>query len=240
MKKLSSEEVARYERSLRVEGFDTDSQLRLNAAAVLAVGAGGLGSAALSYLAAAGIGRLGIADFDTVSASNLQRQILYATPQIGKGKAVCAAERLKALNPHVEISVHNCKITVENVGEIIGNYDIIIDCTDNYETRYLVDNFCSQQQKPFIYGTAEQWQGQLSTFHYRGAKGYADLYPRSAGTAPAADSGRPLGVLSPVPGIIGSLQALEAIKIITGIGDTLHGKLLTVDFRTYRFSLFRL
>ena len=241
MKKLSPEETARYERSLQVEGFGPEAQRRLNAASVLTVGAGGLGSAALSYLAAAGIGHLGIADFDTVSVGNLQRQILYATPQIGKEKAVCAANRLKTLNPHVEISVHNCKITVENAAEIIGKYDIIIDCTDNYETRYLVDNFCLQHQKPFIYGTAEQMQGQLSTFHYRGAGGYADLYPRHAGTFPATGSeSRPIGVLPPVPGVIGSLQALEAVKIITGIGDTLHGKLLTVDFRTYRFSLFRL
>ncbi len=240
MKELTPEELSRYERSLQVRDFGPESQQRLSAASVLVIGAGGLGSAVLSYLTAAGVGHIGIVDYDTVSLSNLQRQVLYVTQQIGKSKVVCAQERLQALNPHVDITVDNYKITVENASDIIQRYDIIIDCTDNYETRYLVDNICLKQSKPFIYGTAEQMEGQISTFHYLGAGGYSDLYPRHSRPVSSAKEKTSIGVLSPVPGIIGSLQALEAIKIITGLGDTLAGRLLTINFQTYRFSLFKL
>lgn len=234
MKELSSDELSRYERSLLVEGFNCQQQLMLKESSVLVIGAGGLGSAVLQYLVAAGVGCCGIAEYDVVSLSNLQRQVLYAESDLGHSKSEAAYKRLKLVNSNVDIVVHNMKVDVDNADELTSLYDVIIDCSDNYIVRYTVDNSCRKFNKPFIYGSIENMTGQISTFHYNGAKGYVDLFPYSA---PAKDK---IGVLSPIPGIIGSLQALEAIKIITRCGDTLSNKLLVMNLKTYSFSIFEI
>ncbi len=224
----------RYLRSVMVEGFGAEGQARLAQSKVAVAGCGGLGSAALSYLTAAGVGTLVIADGDTVALSNLQRQVLYATEQIGRPKAECAAERLRALNPDVDIVVHNVFIGVENFVDIFGEADIIIDCTDNYMARYALSALCKKHGKPFIYATAQGMGGQMALFTPRHGIYYHDLYPEPAAQRPA------VGVMPPLPGIIGSLEALEAIKYLSGTGDTLEGKLMVADMGRMRFEVFEL
>jgi len=224
----------RYSRHLLVPGFGEAEQAKLHDAKVLVVGAGGLGSAALSYLAAAGVGRIGIVEFDTVSISNLQRQILYTTPDLGQEKVEVAASRLRAINPEIQVITYNKKLTDENAGAIVAEYDLVVDCTDNYAARRVIDRFCSLLNKPMIYGSAQEAGGQVSVFHAGGSGSYTDLYPDPQ------DDGRPVGVLSPMPGIVGSLQAMEAIKLITGFGETLAGRLLTIDAKTMTFNVFHL
>ena len=224
----------RYERSLLVDGFGTEGQARLSRAKVAVVGCGGLGSAALSYLAAAGVGALSIADGDTVSLSNLQRQVLYTTEQIGRRKATCAAERLRAINPDVDIAVHNLFIDVDNFPDIADGADLIIDCTDNYRTRYTLSKLCKEHGKPFIYATAEQMGGQVALFTPRCRTYYHDLFPEPAPQRPV------VGVLPPLPGIIGAIEAAEAIKYLSKTGETLEGRLLVTDFREMRFDIFEL
>lgn len=224
----------RYLRSVLVEGFGPEGQERLSRSTVAVAGCGGLGSAALSYLAAAGVGRLVIADGDTVNLSNLQRQVLYTTAQIGRHKATCAAERLGAINPDVDIVVHNVSISVDNFDSFASGADIVIDCTDNYAARYALSSMCKERSLPFIYATAEGMGGQVALFTPRHGIYYHDLYPEPAEQRPV------VGVMPPIPGVIGAIEASEAIKYLSGTGDTLEGKLLVADMRRMRFEIFGL
>ncbi|MBN2742759.1 MAG: HesA/MoeB/ThiF family protein [Marinilabiliaceae bacterium] len=214
----------RYSRHLLVDEFTQHHQQKLADASVVVVGAGGLGSALLMYLAAAGVGHLGIIDFDVVSESNLNRQVLYNHDDIDLHKADRATARIRKLNPTCRLSVFNLKISNDNATDILRNYDVVADATDNFATRYALDDACRKLHKPFVYGTAEQWTGQVSVFHYGKAGGYRDLYP----DMPTATQ-QPPGVMGPMPGVVGTRQALEVIKIVTGLGEPLAGKLWMMD-----------
>jgi len=237
--KLSPEEYKRYDRHLKLENVGVEGQLKLKNSKVLVIGAGGLGCPALLYLAAAGVGTIGIVDFDAVDISNLQRQILYSTTDIGKQKAICAALHLKANNPTIDIECYNEKLTVKNAIEIFTKYDIIIDGTDNFETRYLINDACVLCGKILIYGCIEKFEGQVSVFNSPLSAGkrsatYRCLFPKPPESVQVNCS--EAGVLGVLPGIIGSIQATEAIKIILNIGESLAGKLLLVDALSMQFS----
>jgi adenylyltransferase/sulfurtransferase len=230
---FSPEELNRYNRHIILPQFGIEGQQKLKAAKVLVVGSGGLGSPLLLYLAAAGIGTIGIIDFDVVDEGNLQRQVLFNNNDLKKPKAIQAAEKIKALNPYIHVTVYNDKITSANAMGIIKDYDIVADGTDNFPTRYLVNDACVLSGKPYVYGSVFQFEGQLSLFNYKNANGeagpnYRDLYPTPPPPEliPDCASGGVLGVL---PGIIGSMQALEVIKAITGIGENLSEKFLVFD-----------
>ncbi len=230
--RFSSEELSRYSRHIAIPDFGIDAQRRLKASSILVIGAGGLGSPALLYLAAAGFGRIGIVDFDVVDSSNLQRQILYRTKDVGMSKAVLAEQTIKELNPFIEVVRHEEQLTSENALSILEGYDIILDGTDNFPTRYLVNDACVILGRPLIYGSIYQFEGQVSVFNLnRGPKrspNYRDLFPTPPppGLVPNCAEGGVLGVL---PGIIGSLQANEAIKVAANIGETLDGRLFIFD-----------
>lgn len=225
---FGAKELERYSRHLVLPAFGLEGQKKLKAASVLVVGAGGLGCPALQYLVAAGIGRIGILDFDVVSESNLQRQVLYGTEDIGKSKAQQAVKKLSQLNPYTSLTALETKIDSGNALEIISPYDVVVDCTDNFQTRYLLNDACVLLDKPLIYGSIFRYEGQVAVFNLKRAANYRDLYPAppAAGSVPNCEEGGVLGVL---PGVIGSLQANEAIKIITDLGEPLSGKLLIVD-----------
>lgn len=223
----------RYSRNLGVKDFTIEMQYKLQSSSVLVVGAGGLGSVVLSYLSAVGVGNLGIVEFDVVSESNLQRQILYNENDLGRLKGEVACERISLKNYLCETTLYSDKLTAENSNAIIKGYDLIVDCTDNYAARYVIDSASRSLSIPFIYGSAEQLTGQISTFNYKGGRSYSDLYPE-----PPKSDNLILGVLSPIPGIIGSLQALEAVKILLELGDTLENKLLLFDGVTYQTLIF--
>lgn len=230
---LSREELSRYSRHIILKEFGLEGQKKLKTAKVLVIGAGGLGSPVLLYLAAAGVGTIGIVDFDVVDETNLQRQVLFTVQDIGKPKADIAAKRLLALNPFINTLTYPVQITSQNAFDIINHFDVVVDGTDNFQTRYLVNDACVLLNKPNVYGSIFQFEGQLSVFHYTDSNGvvgpnYRDLYPTPPppGMVPSCAEGGVLGVL---PGIIGSLQASETIKIITGIGKPLSGRLLLFD-----------
>jgi sulfur-carrier protein adenylyltransferase/sulfurtransferase len=227
---FTKEELSRYNRHIIIPGFGLAAQQKLKAAKVLVVGSGGLGSPVLLYLAAAGIGTIGIVDFDVVDDSNLQRQVLFGVNEIGKPKVEAAKERLQALNPHLEFVLYNTQLTSQNALDIIKDYDVVADGTDNFPTRYLVNDACVLLGKPNVYASIFQFEGQVSVFNYNQANGefgpnYRDLYPTPPppGLVPSCAEGGVLGVL---PGIIGSLQALEVIKVVTGVGEPLVGRVL--------------
>lgn len=230
---LSQQESLRYSRQILLPDLKLEGQEKLKSGSVLVIGAGGLGSPALYYLTAAGVGRIGILDFDVVDVSNLQRQILYSSADVGKPKATKAAERLSGLNPHVKIETHSCFLNSENAMGIISKYDVVIDGSDNLPTRYLVNDACVLLNKILIYGAIFQFEGQVSVFNELlsdGSRGpnYRDLFPQPPPPemVPSCSEGGVLGVL---PGIIGSMQANEAIKVLAGIGTTLSGRLLLFD-----------
>lgn len=225
---------SRYSRNINVEGFSAQMQERLFTSSVLVVGAGGLGSAVISYLAVAGVGRIGIFEYDEVSESNLQRQILYYENDLGKSKGLVALENIRRRNSSCEAELYQCCFEEQNGIEIAASYDIIVDCTDNYEARKAIDKVSKQLGIPFVYGSTEQLQGQVSTFNYGGAGSYCDLYPET----PESKRREILGVLSPMPGIIGTIQALEVIKILTGMSGNLCGKLLLIDATNYSTVIF--
>lgn len=231
---------SRYARHLVLPEVGPEGQLALQEASVLVVGAGGLGSPALLYLAAAGIGRIGLIDDDTVDVTNLQRQVLHSTSEVGESKAASAERRISDLNPEVIVEAIEGRLGASNALEIIDRYDIIIDGTDNFETRYLIGDACEILDKPWVFGSIHRFEGQVATFNHEGGPNYRDLFPEPPedGLAPNCAEAGVLGVL---PGIIGSIQATEAIKVILGIGDSLSGELLVVDalsmrFRTLSFS----
>lgn len=243
---FSKEELARYDRHIIIPDFGLEAQKKLKAAKVLVVGSGGLGSPSLLYLAAAGVGTIGIIDFDVVDDSNLQRQVLFGVDEIGKPKVEAAKNRLQALNPHITITIYNLQLTSKNALDIIKHYDVVADGTDNFPTRYLVNDACVLLDKPNVYASIFQFEGQVSVFNYRNKNGepgpnYRDLYPTPPppGLVPSCAEGGVLGVL---PGIIGSLQALEVIKIITGVGENLSGRFFLFDalnFETRTFNIKR-
>lgn len=234
---FSKEELARYNRHIIIPGFGLEAQKKLKAAKVLVVGSGGLGSPVLLYLAAAGVGNIGIIDFDVVDDSNLQRQVLFGVTEVGKSKVEAAKARIQSLNPHINITTYNTQLTSKNALEIISQYDVVADGTDNFPTRYLVNDASVIAGKPNVYASIFRFEGQVSVFNYTNSKGeagpnYRDLYPTPPppGLVPNCAEGGVLGVL---PGIIGSLQANEVIKVITGVGETLSGRFFVFDALTF-------
>lgn len=237
---FSPAELQRYARHLAIPEFGADGQKKLKAARVLCIGAGGLGSPVTMYLAAAGVGCIGIVDADVVEASNLQRQILFSTADIGRQKLEAAKDRLAGINPHVSIETHPVLFTSANALEIVSKYDVVIDGTDNFPTRYLSNDVCVWLKKPNIYGSILRFEGQVSVFApCLGGPCYRCMLPQPPlpGLVPSCAEGGVLGVL---PGIVGSMQALEAIKIIAGIGEPLIGKLLHVDTLAMRIRTVQL
>ncbi|MFL5738811.1 MAG: molybdopterin-synthase adenylyltransferase MoeB [Flavisolibacter sp.] len=241
---FSPAELARYNRHIIIPEFGLESQKKLKAAKVLVIGSGGLGSPVLLYLAAAGIGTLGIIDFDVVDDSNLQRQVLFGVNEIGQPKVEAARRRLEALNPHIEFKIYNAQLTSANALDIIRDYDIVADGTDNFPTRYLVNDACVLLGKPNVYASIFQFEGQVSVFNYVNEVGergpnYRDLYPTPPppGLVPSCAEGGVLGVL---PGIIGSLQALEVIKVLTGVGETLSGRFFIFDALNFETRTFKI
>jgi adenylyltransferase/sulfurtransferase len=237
-------ELARYNRHIIIPGFGIEAQQKLKQAKVLVIGSGGLGSPGLLYLAAAGVGTIGIVDFDVVDDSNLQRQVLFGVDEIGKPKVEAARRRLEALNPYIELKIYNTHLNSGNALDILRDYDVIADGTDNFPTRYLVNDACVLLGKPNVYASIFQFEGQVSVFNYRDASGtlgpnYRDLYPSPPppGLVPSCAEGGVLGVL---PGIIGSLQALEVIKVITGVGETLSGRFYIFDALSFESRTFRI
>ena len=215
----------RYTRQITLKGFGKEGQKKLTEAKVLVIGAGGLGVPVLTYLNAMGVGQLGIIDNDTVSITNLHRQVLYGQSDIGQSKVVSALGKLKAQNDDSDIVIYNTFISTKNALEIIANYDIVVDASDNFPTRYLVNDACVILNKPFVYGALHGYEGQVSVFNYKEGPTYRCLFP-SMPKENEVPNCNEHGVLGIIPGIIGNLQALEAIKVITGIGETLSGKLL--------------
>ena len=225
---LSPEELERYVRHLALPEVGLEGQKKLKGARVLVVGAGGLGSPISMYLAAAGVGQIGLVDFDQVEASNLQRQILYSTGSIGKPKLAEAKARLAGLNPKVRVALHETRLSSKNALDIIKDYDIVADGTDNFPTRYLVNDASALSGKPNVYGAVFRFEGQVSVFDAKNGPCYRCLHPEPPppGSVPDCAAGGVLGVL---PGIIGCLQAIETIKLIVGIGEPLIGQLMIFD-----------
>lgn len=242
--KLTSEELQRYSRHLVLQDFGIENQLKLKNAKVLVVGAGGLGCPALLYLAAAGVGTLGVIDSDTLELSNLQRQVLYTVDDLGKNKAKAACDRLAGLNPQIVLKPYEKRLLSSNALEILEDYDVIVDGTDNFPTRYLINDACVLLGKPFVYASILQYEGQAAVFNLRDASGvfgvnYRDIFPEppSADTVPNCEQAGVLGVL---PGILGCIQANEVIKILTGVGEPLRNRLIIFDSATMQQTVIRL
>jgi sulfur-carrier protein adenylyltransferase/sulfurtransferase len=236
---LTKDDYERYSRHLILPEVGLDGQKKLKAASVLCIGTGGLGSPLLLYLAAAGIGRIGIVDFDVVDHSNLQRQIIHGTSWVGKPKIESAKNRILEINPYCQIDLYETRLSSENALSIAEPYDIVIDGTDNFPTRYLVNDACVLLNKPNVYGSIFRFEGQATVFNYEGGPNYRDLYPEPPppGLVPSCAEGGVLGIL---PGIIGVIQATEAIKIILGQGTTLSGRLLLFDALAMKFRELKL
>jgi sulfur-carrier protein adenylyltransferase/sulfurtransferase len=237
--KLSKEEIQRYSRHLIMPEVGMEGQLKLKRARVLTIGTGGLGAPLGLYLAAAGVGHLGLVDFDVVDSSNLQRQVTFTTADVGKPKSAAAKARLSALNPAIEIVSYETRLTSDNALELFRDYDIIVDGTDNFPTRFLVNDACVLLGKPNVYGSIFRFEGQATVFGYPGGPCYRCLYPEPPppGLVPSCAEGGVLGVL---PGIVGSIQAMETIKLILGTGEPLVGRLLLFDALAMRFRELKL
>ncbi len=231
---LSNDEILRYSRHLIMPEVGMEGQQRLKAAKVLCVGAGGLGSPLALYLAAAGVGRLGIVDFDVVDYTNLQRQIIHSTGDVGRKKLDSAAEKLKAINPYLDVRAFETRLTSDNALELAREFDMVVDGTDNFPTRYLVNDACVLTGKPNVYGSIFRFEGQVSVFATREGPCYRCLYPEPPppGLVPSCAEGGVLGIL---PGLVGVMQATEAVKLILGRGEPLVGRLLLVDALGMRF-----
>src|SRR6266702_3417186 len=234
MTTLAQAELVRYSRHLILPDVGVPGQEKLKAAQVLLIGAGGLGSPAALYLAAAGVGTLGLVDFDNVDITNLQRQILHGTKDVGRPKLQSARERIADVNPHVRLETYETALTSKNALDILSGYDIVVDGTDNFATRYLVNDACVLLGKPNVYGSIFRFEGQASVFALPDSPCYRCLFPEPPppGLVPSCAEGGVLGVL---PGIMGSIQALEVIKLIVGFGDPLIGRLLLFDGRKMQF-----
>lgn len=236
---LTKEEYERYSRHLILPEVGLEGQKRLKAASVLCVGTGGLGSPLLLYLAAAGIGRIGIVDFDIVDSSNLQRQVIHGTSWVGKPKITSAKDRILEINPYCQVDLYETRLSSENALDIVRPYDVIVDGTDNFPTRYLVNDACVLLDKPNVYGSIFRFEGQATVFNYEGGPNYRDLYPEPPppGLVPSCAEGGVLGIL---PGVIGVIQATETVKIILGAGSTLNGRLLLYDALNMKFRELKL
>jgi sulfur-carrier protein adenylyltransferase/sulfurtransferase len=236
---LTQDDVARYSRHLILPEVGVEGQKRLKAASVLCIGTGGLGSPLLLYLAAAGIGRIGIVDFDVVDHSNLQRQVIHGTSWVGKPKIESAKNRIHEINPFCQVDLYETALSSENALEIVEPYDIVVDGTDNFPTRYLVNDACVLLNKPNVYGSIYRFEGQATVFNYEGGPNYRDLYPEPPppGLVPSCAEGGVLGIL---PGIIGVIQATETVKIILGTGTTLSGRLLLYNALEMKFRELKL
>jgi molybdopterin/thiamine biosynthesis adenylyltransferase len=233
---FTEDQVRRYARHIILPGIGGDGQQKLMDARVLVIGAGGLGSPASMYLAAAGVGTIGLVDFDEVELSNLQRQLLHDTSDVGRPKVESGRERLNELNPNVRVVTHKALLTSENAFDVLGDYDVIVDGTDNFPVRYLVNDATQMLGKPLVYGSIYQWEGQASVFlPGQDSPCYRCLFPEPPppGTVPSCAEGGVFGVL---PGIIGSVQAVEAIKLVLGVGEPLAGKLLIYDALSNEFT----
>ena len=237
--KLSKEEIQRYSRHLIMPEVGMEGQLKLKRARVMTIGTGGLGAPLGLYLAAAGVGHLGLVDFDVVDNSNLQRQVTFTTQDVGKPKSAAAEARLSALNPMIEITAYETRLTSDNALDLFRDYDIIVDGTDNFPTRFLVNDACVILGKPNVYGSIFRFEGQATVFGYPGGPCYRCLYPEPPppGLVPSCAEGGVLGVL---PGIVGSIQATETIKLILGTGEPLVGRLLLFDALAMRFRELKL
>lgn len=235
---MTPAETARYDRQMRLPEVGPAGQERLAAASVLIVGAGGLGSPVALYLAAAGVGRLGLVDFDRVDESNLHRQILYTTGDVGRRKTDAAADRLRALNPHVTVETHGLKLDADNARALIGGYDLVADGADTFATRYAVNDACVATGTPNVFASVSAFEGQASVFSAPGGPCYRCLFPDAPppGAVPSCAEG---GVLGALPGLMGSIQATEVLKWILGVGESLVGRLLTVDARTMQTRTLR-
>lgn len=230
--------MARYNRNILIEGFGKEGQAKLKAAKVLVIGSGGLGSPVLFYLAAAGIGTLGIVDYDVVDESNLQRQILHSTGDVGTEKVVSAANKLHELNPEVEVITYNAKFTPENAVSMITSYDFVVDCCDNFATKFLIDDVCVQQQKPYSHGSVIAMRGEVLTYT-PGNASYRSVF----GGQPVDDSGlvsSQVGILGALAGVVGSIQATEVVKYFTGIGELLTNRLLIIDGTNMSFKCLKI
>lgn len=236
---LSHEEVKRYSRHLIMPEVGMTGQKKLKASSVLLIGAGGLGSPLAMYLAAAGVGRIGLVDYDVVDYTNLQRQIIHGTKDVGRPKLQSAADRIRDINPHVQLDLYEVPLTSDNALELFAPYDIVIDGTDNFPTRYLTNDACVLLGKPNVYGSIFRFEGQASVFNYEDGPCYRCLYPEPPppGLVPSCAEGGVLGIL---PGTIGAIQATEAIKILLGIGTSLSGRLLLYDALHMSFDEVRL
>jgi adenylyltransferase/sulfurtransferase len=236
---LSKDEILRYSRHLIMPEVGMEGQLKLKNASVLLVGTGGLGAPLGLYLAAAGIGRIGLVDFDVVDFTNLQRQVIHGTKDVGRKKLDSAADKMADINPHVQIEKHEVALTSDNALDIIKNYDLVIDGTDNFPTRYLVNDACVLLKKPNVYGSIFRFEGQSTIFAYPGGPCYRCLYPEPPppGLVPSCAEGGVLGIL---PGMIGLMQATEAVKLILGIGEPLVGRLVLYDALAMRFRELKL
>ncbi|MBE9171161.1 molybdopterin-synthase adenylyltransferase MoeB [Pleurocapsales cyanobacterium LEGE 06147] len=236
---LSKEEYQRYSRHIILPEVGLEGQKRLKAASVLCIGSGGLGSPLLLYLAAAGIGRIGLVDFDVVDSSNLQRQIIHGTSWVGKPKIQSAKERILEINPYCQVDLYETRLSSANALDILAPYDIIVDGTDNFPTRYLTNDACVLLNKPNVYGSIFRFEGQATVFNYQDGPNYRDLYPEPPppGMVPSCSEGGVLGVLC---GIIGTIQATETIKIILGAENTLSGRLLLYNALDMKFRELRL
>jgi adenylyltransferase/sulfurtransferase len=236
---LTKDDYERYSRHLILPEVGLEGQKRLKAASVLCIGTGGLGSPLLLYLAAAGIGRIGIVDFDVVDTSNLQRQIIHGTSWVGKPKIESAKNRIHEINPYCQVDLYEIRLSSENALDIIKPYDIVVDGTDNFPTRYLVNDACVLLNKPNVYGSIFRFEGQATVFNYEGGPNYRDLYPEPPppGMVPSCAEGGVLGIL---PGMIGIIQATETVKIITGQGATLSGRLVLYNALEMKFRELKL
>jgi molybdopterin/thiamine biosynthesis adenylyltransferase/rhodanese-related sulfurtransferase len=227
--RLSAEELQRYSRHLMMPEVTSEGQRRLKAARILCIGAGGLGSPAALYLAAAGVGTIGIVDFDDVDLSNLQRQILHGTQDIGRSKLESARDRLRDTNPEIEIELHECRFSSENASQLVAQYDVVVDGSDNFPTRYLSNDVCVFAQRPNVYGSVFRFEGQTTVFApHLGGPCYRCLFPEPPPPDSVPNCAQ-AGVLGVLPGIIGMLQAIETIKLIVGIGETFVGRVLHFD-----------
>ncbi|MBW4614660.1 MAG: molybdopterin-synthase adenylyltransferase MoeB [Desmonostoc vinosum HA7617-LM4] len=236
---LTKDDYERYSRHLILPEVGLEGQKRLKAASVLCIGTGGLGAPLLLYLTAAGIGRIGIVDFDVVDTSNLQRQVIHSTSWVGKPKIQSAKERILEINPYCQVDLYETRLSSENALDILAPYDIVVDGTDNFPTRYLVNDACVLLNKPNVYGSIFRFEGQATVFNYEGGPNYRDLYPEPPppGMVPSCAEGGVLGIL---PGIIGVIQATETVKIILKKGNTLSGRLLLYNALEMKFRELKL
>jgi adenylyltransferase/sulfurtransferase len=237
MRKLSEEDLSRFTRHYSLPEIGREGQEKLKNARVLAIGAGGLGSPLLIYLAAAGVGTIGIVDDDVVSESNLQRQVLYTTAEVGFKKAEVASRKLSALYPEIDIRIFDLRLNEENAEKLFQEYDIIADCTDNYKTRTLIGQVSAKLKKPLAFASVLNYEGQVSVFNYAGGPALSELYPNIPKDGIYKEN--EIGLLGVLPGIAGTLQANEVIKIVTGYGEVISGKLLVFNIQENRFNLFR-